>query len=131
MQTFAELRRKMTPPTEAEVVAAIKAEIAALAAEFATNGDVAPFGWTGEAAKRLVRRACAEMHNDGSRIVGTKASMVPSLRSLLTAYDYGSYEITRQAFRADRDDFIDEAADELVMEAERLADYWREHKEQV
>ena len=128
MPTFAELRSRLTPPTEAEVVATIRAEIMALATEFAAKSDVTPFGWTGEAAKRLMRRACAEMHK--SRVY-TLAGPLPSLADLITAYDAGADELTRQAFRADRDDYIDEAADALVATADDMAAYWREHKSEA
>lgn len=128
MTTFAELRSRLTPPTEAEVAGAIRAEIMALATEFATPGKVTPFGWTDAAAKRLMRRACAEMHKGAEYWLGQKRGTTPDLADLIAAYDAGSDELTRQAFRSDRDDYIDEAADALVAAADEMAAYWREHK---
>lgn len=131
MLTFADLRRRETEPTEAEVVTAIRAEMLALASEFAEPGQLSPFGYKDEAAKRLMRRACAEMHKGLRYQIGMTMGTTPDLADLIAAYEAGADELTRQAFRADRDDYIDDAADRLIEVAECMAAYWREHKEEA
>jgi uncharacterized protein (DUF2267 family) len=113
--TFADLRRALTPPTPADVAAALRNELAALAAEHAIT---TPGAWPSDAdaARRLALDVCAEMHNS---IAGSDT------RTMLRLLRRGDAEVTRAVFGHDRDREIDDVADELVAHAEAMAAEWR------
>jgi hypothetical protein len=116
MPTFSDLRQFLTPPTPADVVAALGDELRALAAEFTSQ---TPGAWPtdGDAARRLALDVCAELHS---------GIWDRDVRTMLQLLRRGDAEVSRAvAAGQDRDAEIDQVADALVAHAEAMAAEWR------